>query len=662
MSGIKSYLFEKREVLLVLVLLIIVSSFFFSSHFFEFPSHTHAWTQSDRYALAVGYAENGLNPFLPSTSNLFPKYPPNENFQYFKGYTSAALALPEFLAAVIMRVSGIEDPVILRTIVLLSGLIALLFLFVFMKALGSSFVMSLLMVVFVFSAPVFTYYMNGFIPGIPALSLSFAAFYFYVQYLKKQHFNHFVVSLFLLTLAAMIRPPFLMPLVAVIVTQLFFWKSNKLRSKELFVIIGNLVLFSAFWMYDKRLQGTFGSMFNNELMPAANFSDWGVLMQKAWSNWNISYLTYGHYVLLIVAFLLLVFYRKKLVSGFRTKILLVTLLNLGASLMYSFVMAQQFPAHDYYFLDSFFLPLVIFTSLGLSLITVQQKKQLIPLTAGLLVFSSFMLHASNLKQNERYTTHSWDRTETTRLNFIGSEAFLKECKVEDDARILVLDAYTSNVPLLLMNRKGFTVIETTNEFIQKALTLPFEHIVIQNKSLSGDVLRNFPELAEHLYPVANNGRIGLYNYTEKSSKKSWLELLLPVNEQHRINFVIDTTVHCIGLQDDFYPLKDTIIQETDQALTAVLFQAQAYTKNEKIEGLNLVIDAKNANGFTFYDSYPLSIFFEKSVKQTVMSVFFQLPLGFPAGTRVKVYIWNPGKNEVCFQNQAVLFTKYSLHI
>ena len=234
--------------------------------------------------------------------------------------------------------------------------------------------------------------------------------------------------------------------------------------------------------------------------------------------------------------------------------------------------------------------------------------------------------------------------------------------MKNDARILVLDAYTSNVPLLLMNRKGFTVIETTNEFIKKALTLPFDYIVIQNKSLSGDVLRNFPELAEHLNPVANNGRIGLYNYTEKNSKKSWLELLLPVNEQHKTNSIIDTTVHCIGSQEDFYPIKDTTIQETDQALTAVLFQAQAYAKNEKIEGLNLVIDAKNANGFSFYDSYSLSIFFEKSVNQTVMSVFFQLPQGFPAGTRVKVYIWNPVKNEVCFQNQAVLFTKYSLHI
>ncbi len=48
---------------------------------------------------------------------------------------------------------------------------------------------------------------------------------------------------------------------------------------------------------------------------------------------------------------------------------------------------------------------------------------------------------------------SWDRTEITRLNFEGGEQLLNAAGVETDAKILVLDAYTTNVPLILLARK-----------------------------------------------------------------------------------------------------------------------------------------------------------------------------------------------------------------
>ena len=33
----------------------------------EFPSHIHAWAQADRYALSLGFLENGLDFFKPQT-------------------------------------------------------------------------------------------------------------------------------------------------------------------------------------------------------------------------------------------------------------------------------------------------------------------------------------------------------------------------------------------------------------------------------------------------------------------------------------------------------------------------------------------------------------------------------------------------------------------
>ena len=53
----------------------------------DFPSHIHAWSQSDRYALAQGFVNNDLNFFKPETFSLLKnnqnlcdwKYPSEES-------------------------------------------------------------------------------------------------------------------------------------------------------------------------------------------------------------------------------------------------------------------------------------------------------------------------------------------------------------------------------------------------------------------------------------------------------------------------------------------------------------------------------------------------------------------------------------------------------
>ncbi|MCC7317388.1 MAG: hypothetical protein IT219_02580, partial [Bacteroidales bacterium] len=179
MAKKKSSIFIPVEGLLVVVILLIIGGFFFYDQFFSFPSHLHAWSQGDRYALTIGYLNNGLDFFRPSTLNLYPEYPPQNGITVFTGITSAAMPLPEYMAALVMKFTGVRQPWVLRLIVLLSGGVGLYFLFRLMRTMGGVFSLALLTVLMVFSAPVFTYYLNAFIPSIPALALSWAAFYFY---------------------------------------------------------------------------------------------------------------------------------------------------------------------------------------------------------------------------------------------------------------------------------------------------------------------------------------------------------------------------------------------------------------------------------------------------------------------------------------------------
>lgn len=656
----KSSNFIPVEGLLVVVVLLLTGGFFFHDHFFSFPSHVHAWSQGDRYALTIGYLNNGLDFFRPATLNLYPEYPPQNEIAVFTGITSAALPLPEYLAAIVMKITAVRQPWVLRLIVLISGGMGLYFLFRFMRTMGGVFSLSMLTVLMVFSAPVFTYYLNAFIPSIVSLALSWAAFYFYAQFLRDTKPNQLLLSLLLLSLATLIRPPFLMPLLALIVVHLGFTGFKRQKIQEYLLIMLHLTVIALFSYHDKLLQQQYGSMFNSRLMPAASLSEWIDLMGVAWKNWSLSYWSLSQYVLLLMVPVMLFLLRKKIFKGYRLQLFLIAILNLGAGLLYSFAMAKQFPMHDYYFLDSLFLPLVLLTAVVFSAVELHHRRQQILLAIALLVFAPAMLWASYQKQHERYTSHSWDLVEATRLNFLGSDAFLSENGLGRDAKVLVLDAYSSNIPLLLMDREGFTVIETSPEKLKKALELPFDFVVIQNRSLGSDVLRNLPELTNKLQSVANNGKIGLYKYNQTPNAQTWLNLLLINSLTNNYSLITDSTQLCLDQETAFLNIKDTLLDGEPHAVTALLFQADVFADQTSLDGLNLVVDAKDDAGFSFYDSRPLSVFYS-SKPTTPIKVFVGLPEQMPINTRVKVYLWNPGKNNICLQPHAVLFTKYYLN-
>lgn len=633
--------------------LLLLSFLFFYPHLFEFPSHLHAWTQSDRFALAVGYFKNGLNLFLPSTLNLYPKYPPAQGIETFNGITSAALPLPEYLSALVMKLTGQQHPAYLRTIVLLAGLIGLTMFYLTARRTGAVASFALLATLFVFSSPVFTYYLNGFIPGIPALSLGFISLYFYVKYLQLAHTKYFALSMALLTLAALIRPPFLMPLIALVMVQLIFWKGNPNIELEMKLAGLHLFVFVAFWVFDRRISATYGSMFNHHLLPASSFQDWKELMATSWKNWRLAYFSGYHYLFIAVSLVLIRMLLKSRANETDRKLLLFSLLGVGASVCYSYAMAQQFPLHDYYFLDSFFLPLAVLIIPGLSVVRPEQKSQAIMLWIIALTGSALMLTASWKVQQKRYASYPWDKTEIARNHYAGSKAFLDSLHIDSQSRILVLDAYTSNVPLLLMDRKGFTVIETSSENIEAALYLPFEYIVIQNSVLASDVLRQMPSLAQKLEPVANNGRIGLYTYhPDATDDKSWQALLMA--DRHKGHL---TQLNCFGSEDEYVLLSDTLLH-TSTETTALLFQAFSSFPPKVTKGLDLVTDASKGDDFHFYQSVDLRPFFENRADSVNICCFIPFPDQMPDSIRIKTYLWNPGKNTLCLQNQIVQFTKY----
>lgn len=659
---------SKNEIGITAFVLILLSIIFFHNHIQQFPSHIHAWTQSDRYALSLGYVDNGLDLFHPATYNLQPEYPAQETLSEEKGITRVDLPLPDYFAAVIMTITGNKNPIIFRLIVLVSGLIGLLYFFALARSMNTTFGFSLFSTVFLFTCPVFSYYLNGFIPSIPAISLAFAAFYYYWKYLKYSNFRNYLASITMLTFAALIRAPFILPLISMAAVQLVFnWRNKEILMKEALWLLLFGSLFSAYYTYNQYLGEVYGSIFLNKLMPAQSFSEWKLLVIETWFFWKWQYFSLGHYFVLAISFLIFlwILIRKVHINNTLLKFILIVFVMFIGSIFYFTAMAHQFPDHDYYFIDSFYLPLMLFLSIGLSQLHFTEKWKVLGINSSMFIVTILMIYSSYLIQNERYTTQGWDRTEITHMNFEGSNKLCNEAGIDKNERVLVIDAYTYNVPLILLDHKGYTVTNTSSAKINQSLQNHFDFIAIQNRFLSSDVLRNYPQLRSSLKPIANNGKVGLYRINTNQSQQSY-EMLLGLRDQKIIySTQYQNDRELIQTSDkDYLVVLDSIFSLPCTDSISLIFTAKANMIKENKEGLFLVLDlscpGENKN-FKHYDAFSLHPFFEKTVNQAEIEVTLNVPRLMQRNIRFKCYLWNSGHNNLVYNDMKLQIVQYIKH-
>ncbi len=134
---------------------------------------------------------------------------------------------------------------------------------------------------------------------------------------------------------------------------------------ELVGFLVAFVLIGSYHTYNNYLSFHYGSLFIGELMPADSIESVQNLIAQAWSNWKLDYFSLPQWILLAVGLLLLPVFFAKIKASWFSQLLMIALLWLFASLAYLLAMAQQFPAHDYYFLDSFFCAFTVAFHIGL---------------------------------------------------------------------------------------------------------------------------------------------------------------------------------------------------------------------------------------------------------------------------------------------------------
>ena len=501
--------------LVALVVIMVVGLFILSDYMNEYPTHTHAWAEQDHHALAIGFINNDFNFFHPEAMIYNKQFPGWWKEAYDTTITSVDFPVHHYIVALMMRLFGTTSPWVFRLWTLLWGLIGLFFLFKITFALTGDWPKSTLVALVALTSPVFAYYLNGFLPSIPAFALGVIGLWFYLRFLDSEARKHFNLSIVFLTLAMLIRTTFAIELIAVLCFEVLriFRKESTLKDKWPAVVFSFLA-FGAYFLWNRHLRLQYGTLFLSELLPPDDLQDAKELLSDAYDNWAFQYFQKLQYrvfaILALLAIGMAVFQsiRKKEAHHKALSLWWLLSIYLFGCILFTIAMMQQIEHHDYYFIDTFFLPLLFLFALVLKAIPKPKGKLLTAaeyLIVGILAVP--MVQQVTTSQMER---RYWEQTALVSYNnYMDSDQFLDSLDISRDAKMLCLYGYAQNGPFIQMKRKGYIVMWDDEELLNNAFTWDFDYVVIENEKLR-DHFDQRSTYFSQLKLVATNGQISVF--------------------------------------------------------------------------------------------------------------------------------------------------------
>ena len=512
---------NKKGWIIALVFIILSGSFIQWSYMNEFPSFIHAWSQTDRYAIALGFVNNDLDFFHPETFIYNKQFPHKWSVPHETTITSVDFPILEYVVAIIMKISGDTSPWIFRMCSLIVAFIGMFFLYKLTFIITKDWIKSVFVVAVAMTSPVYAYYYNGFIPGIPALTFMIIAFYCYLKYLNDNEKKSSIITIVFCTLSVLVRSSFAVAYVALLGFEFLriLKKETSFVNKIVPVLISFMVILM-YYLWNKHLAAENGTLFLGELMPAKNWEDFVYCINKSKENWQYHYFTTVHYkifIFIVIASLFFCMYsfvkRKNADVKIRTATVslwwLCVILFLG-NICFLLAMVKQFPNHDYYFIDTFFLPILLLLILLLNNIpkVSNYKQGFVALLLSIFLIFYMLKDVKEIQAKRRAKWRGPDSERTIR-NYQGSDEYLDLLNISKDAKILTLYAYPQNTPFILMNRKGYTAMFDKHDMVKNGLTFDYDYLIIENEILEKKLNENKEFLSDLKY-YSDNGKITIF--------------------------------------------------------------------------------------------------------------------------------------------------------
>lgn len=483
---------------------------------FSFPTHIHAWSLTDRYAVSLGFINNGFDFFHPQTFVLNHQFPGEFRIPSNQTITPVDFPINEYVVAVAMFLFHIKSIAVYKAIVFCYSLIGLWFLYKACYLELKSEILSFFVLLFLLSSPVYMYYQVSTIPTITGISNVFIGLYYYFKYRLDGKQKLLMISVLFFTIATLSRTPFIIFLLSLCMVENLpglFSKRINIRSFSYFFVSGVIIV--GYYFYNSYLGNTYGSIYLNYIMPAENWDHAKEILNAVYHNWLFQYFTGYHYVtLLILVFIVILFFfkgRKNYSEKKENPLQLFILYSFLLCIIYAVIMLWQFQNHDYYFLDTFFIPVILLLILNLSKASVllhKNRKTIFVFSLLFLLFVPFMFKSAFRIQTDR-RSNTEDVTYIAVKEYAGADKFLEKNQIKSDARILVIGSPAPNLPFIFMNREGFVVMDPVMEKISESLSWNYNYVVVQKSNLEY-VMSNYPDFEDKLLLLDSNGLINLY--------------------------------------------------------------------------------------------------------------------------------------------------------
>ncbi|MFY9310652.1 MAG: glycosyltransferase family 39 protein [Bacteroidia bacterium] len=647
----------------LIICLFLLSTVLYYNTIGLFPVFMHAWTQSEHYALALCFLENGFDFFHPCTFNL----------QTIDGITPTDFPINEYIVALIMKATGSTSSAIYRTYTLFISITGLLFLYSLAKKITGSEIKSRLVTLFAFLSPVYIYYQSGFLPSVPAIAFTFIAYFYYFSFKNDNKRKQLYLAVLFFLLAALIRRPFFIFLFATLLQEMWgMFKSRKAEWSAITPFTLSIIVFFSYYRYNVYLSKIYGNAFLDSFLPARSWNEFQGIVNEIYRTWKFQYFTGAHYIMLIIALAYFIYnvLKHRTIAEDHKKYWLQLFLIFSGTLCYFVLMMRQYHDHDYYFLDSLFVPIVLLFATSTNEINFATGMQKTPqvLFFSLLIILAFV--SGKQVQEGRYTVNEWDRVEQSRVNYTGFDKYLDSAGIPKDSKILVIESYSTNIPLILMKRKGYTVYQTNRDNpVFPLFRFDWDYVAIQDIFLVSDVIYYYPILKSLLERVGGNGKISLYKKSPSFKPKS-LKTFLGVDSTNSLysNF-IDFDSEIADEHFKYFENKTNEVSYSKQnaALlkpeieyqSAFSIKGNELKKNQNlkilitahirssapIEQLQLIASVATQTETKFYQSFDLNRQIKHKNKWEKMETQFVLP-SLAAEDELKIYFWNRAAEKV----------------
>ncbi len=419
----------------------------------KLPTSIHAWAQSDHYALALGFYNDGFDFFHPTTFTLSHQFEPDKPLENPQGITAVDFPIMHYTVALAMKLLGTTAPWVFRLVMLLWSCIALWVLF---KAVNETkgFWIALFVCGFIMFQPIYTYYQNGFHVSAAAFGAFLIGCSFMIRYFTKGKNNYFLLGIVFLTLAALMRFTQIISLIALFCLYAYnFIRQRKFDNKIIFVLVGILVVL-AYFVYNSTLRADYGAVFLGGALTTTSIP---TLLSQLLSI-GISYFR-GFIPLLhlfALSILIVAFIKYKIqTTTFDKWGLWLVFIALGAFL-FTLLMSWSLSVHDYYSIDVWLPALTI----GVIYLIYNIDWQQTPKSYSALLISMFLIGALGIATENQLKKYRedipLDGPDLVIDDFKNSSEFLNN-HIDNDESVLIICDYGWNTPMVGWQRKAFRV-------------------------------------------------------------------------------------------------------------------------------------------------------------------------------------------------------------